>query len=102
MVTYPIHVRRDGYRGSDPRKKAKAATHNRIAAELEQYINGLLRAQERPVQQYLYPELAAATGHSIETVRDLCYSIDGGHGGFTAFKAGMTMEQALDAAARGE
>ncbi|QJR30034.1 hypothetical protein [Limnobacter profundi] len=102
MVTYPIHVPRADYRGTDSRKKEKAANHNRIAAELETYINARLKAQTRPIQQYLYHQIASDTGHSVETIRELCFSIDGGHGGFTAFKSGMSAEQAMDAAARGE
>jgi hypothetical protein len=102
LVTYPIHVRGASYRGADPRKREKAASQNRIASELEAHINALLKAQTRPIQQYLYHEIADATGHSIQKVRELCFSIDGGHNGFTAYRSGMSAEQAMDAAARGE
>lgn len=102
MVTYPIHIRREGYRGADPKKREKAATLNRIAVELETYINERLEAQTRPIQQYLYQEISEATGHSLENIRTLCLSIDGGHNGFTAFKSGMSLQQAMDASARGE
>jgi len=64
--------------------------------------NARLKAQTRPIQQYLYHQIASDTGHSVETIRELCFSIDGGHRGFTAFKSGMSAEQAMDAAARGE
>jgi hypothetical protein len=96
VVTHPIHVKRSSYRGTDPKKRQKAAEQNRIAAELESHINALLRNQTDPIQVYLYYEIAAATGHSEDTVRDLCFAIDGGHNGFTAIKPGLTYEQAME------
>lgn len=102
MVTYPIHVRRATYRGADPRKREKAVTLNRIAAELEAHINARLKTQTQPIHQYLYHEIARATGHPLVTIRELCFSIDCGHNGFTAFRSDMSAEQAMDAAARGE
>lgn len=96
MVTHPIHVKRSNYRGADPKKRQKAADQNRIAAELESYINGLLRNQTAPIQVYLYYQIATATGYAESVVRDLCFVIDGGHNGFTAIKAGLTYEQAIE------
>lgn len=101
MVTYPIYVKRDGYSGRDPRKMEKRRDYNRCAAELEQHINGLLENQVAPIQTYLYHQIAAATGYPLETVRDVCFSIDCGHNGFTAVKKGMTYEQAIAAAEMG-
>lgn len=101
MVTYPIHVKRSGYRGADPKKRRKASEHNRIASELENYINGLLKEQTAPVQVYLYYQIASATGYSQETVRDMCYSIDCGSNGFTAVRHGLSFEQAMDLAQHG-
>ena len=97
MVTYPIVVKRSGYRGSDKRMRQKAAEHNRIASELEAYINGQLRIQTAPIQTYNYYEITEATCYSAETVNRLCFSIDCGHNGFTAYKYGMTREQAIEA-----
>ena len=101
MVTYPIRVARSSYRGANVRKRENAAEQNRVAAALETHINGRLKSQNRAVQTYLYYEIAADTGYTLETIRDPCFSIDGGHNGFTAYKSGMTFEQALDAAASG-
>lgn len=95
MVTYPIYVSRDRYRGRDTRKQARAAETNRMAMQLEQHINALLLAQERPVQQYSYHEISEETGVPLDVVRDLCFAIDGGHNGFTAIKRGLTMDQAF-------
>lgn len=96
MVAYPIHVKRSNYRGADQKKRSKAAEQNRIAAELENYINDLLQRQEDPIHSYLYHQISAATGYSEQTVRDLCFVIDGGHNGFTAIKPGLTYEQAME------
>lgn len=96
MVTYPICVKRSSYRGADQRKREKASEHNRIASELETYINGLLKVQEPPVQSYMYYQIAAATGYSEEIVRELCFSIDCGHNGFTAIRSGLSFEQAIE------
>jgi hypothetical protein len=94
MVTHPIHVTRDGYRGSNPGKRAKANETNRIAFELEKYINSLLAAQEQPIQVYFYHTIADATHIPVAIVSKLCMAIDGGSSGFTAIKSGMTYEQA--------
>lgn len=88
-------MKRNGYRGSDARKRAKANEENRIALELERHINNLLQKQELPIQSYLYHEIARDTGHDIGLVRRLCYSIDCGGNGFTVIKQGMTLEQAM-------
>jgi hypothetical protein len=94
MVTYPISVHRDGYRGRDAGKKMKAARHNMNAQALEQAANELLRAQKEPIQSYLWHELSKASGLDIDTVRSLGFSIDGGHNGYTAIRPGLTFEEA--------
>ena len=97
MVTYPVHVRRNGYRGSDASKRAKANSENRDASVLEDYANKLLLAQTRPIQVYFWMELAQGTGLPYETVARLGASIDGGSGGFTAWRHDMTSEAAMAA-----
>lgn len=64
---------------------------------LERLINKMLLAQERPIQTYMYYEIAHASGYPIELVRKLCFSIDCGGNGFTAIKPGMTYEEAMRA-----
>ena len=102
MVSHPIHVKRNAYRGSDAKKRLKASTENRTAMQLETYINELLKAQVAPVQVYGYQEISSGTGVDYEVVRNLCFSIDCGNGGFTAIRNGLTVDQALDLAAKGE
>lgn len=94
MVTFPIRVTRNRYAGSNPRKRAEATETNRIAAELEKYINNQLETQTEPTKTYLYHDIATATGYDVAIVRDLCFAIDCGHNGFTALKVGMSFEQA--------
>lgn len=101
MVTHPIYVRRENYRGSNPRLKAKASAHNRDAAQLEQYVNELLQKQVEPIRTYLWHEISQGVGLSYELVEKLGYSIDCGSGGFTAIKSGMTYEQAMSSIGRG-
>lgn len=101
MVTHPIRVARDSYHGSNSSRRAKAVEDNRIAETLEKHINQLLENQQQPVQQYRYSQIAAATQVPLETVARICFSIDGGHNGFTAIKAGMTVEQ-TEAAAKSQ
>jgi hypothetical protein len=98
MVTYPISIRRDGYRGSDPRKREKAAARNSVAASLESYINGLLHAQTKPICDYRFWDIAEATGVSYEVVRDLGHSIDCSSNGFTAFRRELSLVEALNLA----
>jgi hypothetical protein len=101
LVPYPIHVKRSTYRGSDPKKRQKASEENRVAALLETHINERIKAQTRPVESYLYYQIASETGVSEKTVRALCYGIDGGHNGFTVIRSGLSYEQALEAVKSG-
>lgn len=87
MASYPIHIARDSYRGSDARKRQKAAEHNRDVAELEREINKMLRLQPEPVKVYDWATIARDTGFSYDFVKKVGYSIDGGSNGFTATKA---------------
>lgn len=69
---------------------------NATAELLEKHINSLLIKQESPIAQYLYYQIASDTGISEETVRDLCYGIDGGWNGFTVIREDLDFEQAMD------
>lgn len=97
MVTYPIRIRRESYGGGDKRKQARVANHNSQVTDLERYINDLLLQQEAPIQVYDFADIARGCGFSQEFVSEVGYSIDGGSNGFTAWKHGMTYEQAVAA-----
>lgn len=84
MVSYPIRIARDMYRGRDARKKQKAADHNRDVTELERKINEMLRTQTEPVKVYSWADIAQATGMSYDFIKSVGYSIDCGSNGFTA------------------
>jgi hypothetical protein len=102
MVSYPINVKRASYRGTNLKRQRETADHNRIAAELERYINDALKAQTEPVKVYGYYEIAQAAGYSEKIVRDMCFSIDGGSNGFTAIRSDLTYEQAMELNRKGE
>ncbi|WP_355585784.1 hypothetical protein [Xanthomonas cannabis] len=97
MITHPIHVSARQYRGNDPKRLRKHSEESSAAMALERLINGMLLEQERPVQIYLYYDIARASGYPIELVRKLCFAIDCGGNGFTAIKPGMTYEEAMSA-----
>lgn len=90
MVTYPVHVRRNSYRGSDPKKRAKANSENLDASRIEQAANRLIQAQKRAIKTYLWMEISNESGVDYEIVRKLGYSIDGGSNGFTAVRPGLS------------
>ena len=93
MVSYPVYVSRNSYRGNDRRKKARASQDNQDAARIEDACNRLIKKQTQPVQSYLWMEVSRESGVDYETVRRLGYSIDGGSNGFTATRPGMTQEE---------
>lgn len=95
MVEYPINVRRDYYRGSNERRRMKAYETNQYATRIEQTVNALLERQTADIQSYFWDEIASESGVPMEIVKDLGYSIDGGSGGFTAVRKGLTMQEAL-------
>ncbi|GMV24731.1 MAG: hypothetical protein AMXMBFR58_07620 [Phycisphaerae bacterium] len=95
MVKYPVRVKRCNYRGKNQQQLEDAYTRNMIAVRLENHINGLLEQQSAPIQVYTYDEIAHATGYSQDLVRDLCFCIGCGSGGFTAIRKDLTFEQAM-------
>lgn len=86
MVTYPISVPRKTYMGSKPVTQVKTNEYNRIAGELERYINKQIEEQEEGTKTYLYYRIASTTGHPLKLVREILFGVDGGHNGFTVRK----------------
>jgi hypothetical protein len=70
-----------------------------VIAEIEKAINDLLLQQTAPIQVYDYGQIAQLTGYSQDFIREIGFSIDGGHNGFTAIRHDLTYEQALEAKA---
>lgn len=97
MVTHPIRVRREYYRGRDKTKQARLSHYNSQAAELERYINDLLLKQEAPVEVYDFADIARRIGFPLDFVSEAGYSIDGGSNGFTAWRHDMTYDEAMAA-----
>lgn len=96
MVTNPISVRRNPFRGSNASNKAKVQQENRTASILEVHINNQLTAQASPVRDYQCHQIARETGIDESVVRDLCFSIDCGDNGFTAYRQDLSLEDAAD------
>lgn len=90
MVSCPITVKRMNYRGSNASKQSKARAYNQKAAELESYVNDLLKNQTEETKVYHYSEIAEATGYSLKEVEEILYSVDCGQHGFTARRASET------------
>jgi hypothetical protein len=86
MVTYPIRVERTSYRGSDPKKRAKAAEYNRDAAMIEEHINNQIRCGKLGV--FHYSTIAHEVRLDEKRVSKILFSVDCGHNGFTVVKGG--------------
>jgi predicted secreted protein len=98
MVTYPITVGRSNYRGKNRQAKQIVAAENRHALNLEQQLNALLLQQQRPVETYSWEQIAERTGIALRWVEKFGPTIDGSSlGGLTAWKHGMTYEEAMAA-----
>lgn len=97
MKTHPIYIPRNSYRGSDAKKRAKAASENRDAALMEEHVNQLLLKQEEPIRVYSWMEISQGCGLSYSTVERLGFAIDGGSNGFTAWRHDLTYEEAMEA-----
>lgn len=86
MVTYPIRVPRDHYKGRNPRRLQKRSENNRIAQELENYLNRAIEKDDANMQKFIYGFIAVDTGYSEETVRNILFGVDCGHNGLTVIK----------------
>lgn len=101
MVSYPVHVSRDMYRGSNPRLQEKARTRNHHAALIESGANALIQNQKDAIHVYGWSEISRASGLPIEVVEELGFSIDCGSSGFTATRPGLSQAQ-IERALNGE
>lgn len=95
MVKFPIHTKRDSYRGTDLKKRAKVSAFNQMSAAVEAHVNRVLETQVDPVHVYMYYVIARDTGYSENQVYDACFQIDGGSGGFTAIRSDLSFEEAM-------
>ena len=97
MVTYPIRMARDTYKGGNRQKQLKSAYENQDIARLEAFINDMLLKQTEPIASYLFHDIARESGFDYEFVAKHGFSIDCGHNGFTAWRYDLTYEQAMKA-----
>jgi hypothetical protein len=86
MVRYPVFVPRRHYRGSKDRLRRKITDYNRVAAELEAYLNRQIEASDEDTQVLFYEDIARATGVPLDMVRDILFGVDCGHNGLTVHK----------------
>lgn len=104
MKSYPISIHREGYRGSDARKRAKVNNLNRIAGRIEEYLNNDLATKpDDTVHVYISFTIASEIGEDAETVRQIIFATDCGSNGITIVKGDF--QRAMDAerrAAHGE
>lgn len=100
MLSYPVYFPPVGYRGADPKKRAKTAEQNRLIRQVSDYVNGVGIEREEPVHQYLYFDIARHLGLDFADVKRLCM-VDGGSNGFTVLKPGVnSIDEAAEIAAR--
>lgn len=87
MRSYPITTHRAHYRGADPKKRAKAARYNQVAARVEAYLNeDLSKLPDDTIQVYMSYQVADAIGEDSRVVHDIIFATDGGSGGITVLK----------------
>ncbi|MEX0837493.1 MAG: hypothetical protein WD101_04115 [Gemmatimonadota bacterium] len=86
MPSYPIEVPRKGYGGTDSRLRREAEEFNRDAAILERHINETFVASGQHRKQFLYGYIAIDTGIPQDRVRDILFTVDCGHNGFSVWK----------------
>jgi hypothetical protein len=96
LVEYPIAIGLQQYRGANARKRQQMVERARLAQILETHINKLVKVQTEPIKTYDYSSISRDTGLPLDTVQDICFSIDCGHNGLTAAKPGLTVAQALE------
>ncbi|WP_286792976.1 hypothetical protein [Thalassospira sp. UBA4513] len=83
MVAYPMHVKRDYYRGAQPARKRKAQEYNRLAEILENYVNEEAQKVTNLPHVFLYADIARETNIPVKKVRDILFCLAAGHNGFT-------------------
>ncbi len=87
MISYPVFVARKSYRGSDPKRRAKVANINRIAARIEDYLNQDLSAKpDDSIHVYSSYSIAHDIREDSEIVHDVIFATDCGSNGITIVK----------------
>jgi hypothetical protein len=87
MVSFPVSVPRDGYRGNDPRRRRKQQRHNEVARECEEYLNRKIAEDAAETQVYHYSSIARDLNLFLEDVRNVLFAVDCGHNGLTVRKS---------------
>ena len=87
MVTYPVRVPRDGYRGRNEPRRENASAYNHVAETLEHYINQeVAESGERECYGFCYHAIARNTGIDRDLVYWMLSRVGCGHRGITVWK----------------
>lgn len=86
MVSFPISVSRDGYRGSDPRRRRKQKRHSEVAKDCEECLKRKIAENPSETQVYHYSSIAHDLNLFVEDVRNVLFAVDCGHNGLTVHK----------------
>ena len=84
---YRVHVSRPTYRGSDPKKRAKATEDARLCALIEEELQRRFDALPyNEPQAIMSHDVARAIGEDYEKVRLIINRVQGGSNGVTFMK----------------
>jgi hypothetical protein len=87
MVSYPVRVPRDYYRGRDARRTRKADEFNRVATRVEAYINGQVAIwDDDAFGAFFSAMIAIELREDPKLVHDAVYALDCGSNGVTVCK----------------
>jgi hypothetical protein len=92
MVRHPASIRRASYTERHPQKRARIAEENRAASDIENYLIACAREQEGTLHEYLYTEVAHATGYSVEAVTKHCGNGKGANLAISILKPGRSAD----------
>jgi hypothetical protein len=73
-------------RQARPKEAAKAGEFNRLAAQLEAYVNETFVKSNQNVLQFTYAEIARDLNLDVNNVHDVLHGVDAGANGLTVFK----------------
>ena len=86
MVAYPVSVPRKTYSGGKNYLKREMIEYNRIASEIESYVNKKVAESDDDKVIIIYDSIAAHLGYPSSLVCDILFPVDCGHNGITITK----------------
>ena len=86
MVAYPVYVPPKKYSGRKENLRREMIERNRIASEIESYINKKVAESDDDKVIIMYDSIAAHLGYPSSLVCDILFPVDCGHNGITITK----------------